>query len=165
MDEHAARLIRDLYTRGDALALLTAVVDAAKGGPLDRPLACLEQAVTEKRLAWLRAHGHELRRTGDPLHDGFHAFYEHYLGLAVPADGEIVARTPDRLVSRWWNRCPTLDACLRLGLDTREVCARAYQRPVETFLRGVDPRLRFGRNYQALRPHATYCEETISLEG
>ena len=147
------------------MALLRAVLDAAAGGSLDRPLACLEQAVTEKRLAWLRAHAGELPRTGDPVQDGFRAFYEGYLGLAVPGDGEIIGRSPQRLVSRWWNPCPTLEACLRLGLDTREVCGKAYERPVEAFLRGVDARLRFTRNYEALRPLAPYCEEIIRLEG
>jgi hypothetical protein len=96
--------------------------------------------------------------------DGFRLFYERYLGLAIPRDGEIVEATPRRIVSRWWNPCPTLEACQKFGLDTREVCRRVYQQPVDAMLRRIDPRLRFRRNYAVLRPHQSCCEEIIELE-
>jgi len=72
--------------------------------------------------------------------------------------------TPTRLVSRWWNQCPTLDACQQLGLDTREICNKGYHKSVQVFLSRIHPRLRFDRNYDALRPHAPYCEEIFTLE-
>jgi hypothetical protein len=65
---------------------------------------------------------------------------------------------------RWWNACPTLDACTKLGLDTREVCRKAYQCPVQEFLKRIHPKLRFDRNYEHIRPYAAYCEEIITLE-
>lgn len=98
-----------------------------------------------------------MSRAGDPLLDGYHIFYETYLGLSVPADGEIIEQNERRMVMRWWNACPTLAACQKLGLDTRQVCRRAYHRPVQAFLRRIDPRLRFDRNYEALRPYQPYC--------
>jgi hypothetical protein len=76
----------------------------------------------------------------------------------------VVEATHSKLVTRWWNACPTLAACQKLGLDTREVCRKAYHRPVQVFLAKIDPRLRFDRNYAVLRPHAPYCEEIITLE-
>jgi hypothetical protein len=81
----------------------------------------------------------------------------------VPKDGEIIERSEKRIVSRWWNPCPTLEACQRFGLDTREICKKAYHRPVEELLKQLHPGLRFERNYECLRPHAAYCEEIISL--
>jgi hypothetical protein len=66
---------------------------------------------------------------------------------------------------RWWNPCPTLEACVRLGLDTRTVCRQAYHQPVQVMLSRLDPRLRFERNYEALRPYVSYCEERIVLVG
>ena len=51
-----------------------------------------------------------------------------------------------------------------LGLDTRQVCRKAYHLPVQKFLSRVHPRLRFERNYEVLRPYAPYCEEIIILE-
>ncbi len=66
-------------------------------------------------------------------------------------------------MSRWWNACPTLDICQKLGLDAREICRKACHQPVQVFLSQLDPRLRFERNYEALRPHAAYCEDIITL--
>jgi hypothetical protein len=98
------------------------------------------------------------------VQDGYNAFFERYLGLSIPRDGEVVEATPARLVVRWWNECPTLNACHRLGLDTRTVCRKAYHQPAEALLQRIDPRLRFERNYEAIRPYTPYCEEIIRLE-
>ena len=131
---------------------------------VDNALACLERCVIEKRLAWLDRNLAEFDPTGDPVFDGYRLFYEIYLGVSAPADGEIVEQTDKKLVMRWWNHCPTLEACQRLGLDTREICQKAYHQPVQAFLSRVNPKLRFDRNYAALRPHTAFCEEIISLE-
>jgi len=158
--------IRDEYraSSGDSTRLFQAVLDAAGGAGLEEALACLEQCVSEKRAAWMERNEGRFTRSGDPVLDGFHLFYEGYLGLSIPRDGEIVEATPVRIVSRWWNPCPTLDACRAFNLDTREVCRRAYQQPVEAMLRRIDPRLRFRRNYAVLRPHQSCCEEIIELD-
>ena len=148
----------------DSTALFRAVQSATEAVGWDRALGYLEQCVTEKRLAWLEEHLDEFERTDDPVGDGYRLFYEVYLGVAAPADGEMVARTETTMVTRWWNHCPTLEACRALGLDTREVCRQAYHGPVQAFLSRLDPRLRFERNYEAIRPHCAYCEEIISLE-
>jgi hypothetical protein len=131
---------------------------------LDEAFSILERCVTEKRIAWAKAYLAEMDLTGHPVLDGFRWFYEKYLGLSVPEDGEIVERSEKRIVSRWWNPCPTLEACEKFGLDTREICKKAYHRPVQAFLVQLHPGLRFERNYACLRPHAAYCEEIISLE-
>lgn len=96
--------------------------------------------------------------------NGYRWFYEKYLGVSVPEDGEIVKLSDKRIVSRWWNPCPTLEACKKFGLDTRVVCKKAYHQPVQAFLMQLHPGLRFGRNYECLRPHTAYCEEIIFLE-
>ena len=127
-------------------------------------LAYLERCVIEKRLAWLNRNLEEFDQTGDPVFDGYRLFYEIYLGVSAPADGEIVEQTDKKLVMRWWNHCPTLEACQALGLDTREICRKAYHQPVQTMLTQLDPRLTFERDYNALRPHAPYCEEIIALK-
>ena len=159
--------IRKLYadSAGDSTGLLTGVQQLAGQIGWEEALGCLEACVTEKRLAWIDAHLPDLPRNGLPVQAGFHAFFERYLHLSLPRDGQLVENGPQLLRVRWWNPCPTLDACLHLGLDTCRVCKGAYQRPVEALLRRIDPRLRFGRNYAALRPHAPYCEELIYLDG
>jgi tRNA(adenine34) deaminase len=161
------QLIKQAYENragGDSVQLLLTVLSVAERVGVDNALACLEGCVVEKRLAWLDANLESLERTGDPVLDGYRLFFEVYLGLSIPEDGEIVERSASKLVMRWWNPCPTLEACMELGLDTRQVCRGAYHRPVQAFLSRLHPGLRFDRNYQALRPHTPYCEEIITLD-
>jgi hypothetical protein len=158
-------LIRQGYrnSAGDSTALFQTLLSVASEIGLDQALGYLEGCVTEKRLAWLHANLAGQYVTGNPLLDGYSLFYEVYLGVSAPRDGEIVERSDRKIVVRWWNRCPTLDACLKLGLDTREICKQAYHKPVQEFLSVISPRLRFDRNYAAIRPYQAYCEEMISL--
>jgi hypothetical protein len=132
---------------------------------LKAALALLEQCVVTKRMAWLDQHLARFVRTGDVLCDGYRLFYEDYLGFSVPDGGEIVVQTERELTMRWWNPCPTLDACVQLGLDTRLICRQAYHRPVQEMLACLDPRLRFERNYETLSPYAPYCEERIVMDN
>jgi len=163
-DEHY-RIIRNVYlgSWGNALPLFRRILEIAGDTGLEKALGMLQRCVTEKRLAWMDDHMDCFEHSGDPLMDGLRMFYQDYLGLSIPQDGEIVEHTEKRLVMRWWNRCPTLEACLALGLNTREVCRNVYQQPVEEMLKRIDPRLRFERNYDVLRPYSHYCEEMIIL--
>ncbi len=165
MNETYCRLVREKYTRsgGDLIDLFQTILSIAGQIGLDEAWGCLERCVIEKRLAWLEGHLATLERSGDPLADGYRLFYESYLGVSVGREGEVVEATGGKLVTRWWNDCPTLEACMKLGLDTREVCQKAYHRPVQVFLSRIDPRLKFDRNYAVLRPYAPYCEEIITF--
>jgi hypothetical protein len=160
-------IVRDEYRRsaGDFTALFRQVLAIAEDIGSDAAWKLLEKCVIEKRLAWLDANPEVALGTGDSIVTAYLAFYERYLGVRTPGDGEIVESTGERLVTRWWNHCPTLEACKKLGLDTREVCRKAYHQPVQVFLSRIDPRLRFERNYDALRPQAPYCEEMILMAG
>jgi hypothetical protein len=166
MEAHFQR-IKQLYENrtGDTTELFQTIMAIAGEVGLDQALAYLEQCVIEKRLAWLDKHLADFERTDDPVLDGYRLFYEVYLGVSAPDEGEIVAQTGQKMVTRWWNHCPTLEACQELGLDTREICRKVYHQPVQVFLSKVDSRLKFDRNYEALRPQAPYCEEIITLEA
>jgi hypothetical protein len=159
------RQIKAQYTasRGDATSLFETLLSIARETGLEAALACLEECVIEKRTSWLKRNVQSFERTGDPVADAYRLFYETYLRLALPQDGELVEAGEKRITVRWRNRCPTLEACQKLGLDTRQVCRLAYERPVQLMLREIDPRLCFERNYSAIRPWADYCEETIYL--
>jgi len=158
--------IRQQYqnSSGEATSLFQTILAVARHIGLDEALSILEQCVTEKRLAWLETHLADFERSDNPVLDGYRLFYEVYLGVSVPDDGEIVSQTRSEMVMRWWNHCPTLEACQKLNLDTREICQKAYHQPVQEFLARLDPRLKFERNYEALRPHSPYCEEIIVLK-
>jgi hypothetical protein len=165
MDESDFRLVKARYENagGDHSELFETIIWIAEKSSLAHALSHLERCVTQKRLTWLDQNLSGLTLTGDAIDHAYAAFYGAYLGLSVPQDGEVVERTPTRLVARWWNPCPTLNACQEFGLDTREICAQAYHRPVQCFVERIDPRLRFDRNYDALRPHTPYCEELLIL--
>jgi hypothetical protein len=158
--------IRDAYrqSREDSTGRFQTVLSVADVVGLDAALEALERCVTEKWLAWLDGHLATVERSGDPVTDGSRILYEGYLGMSPTKDGEEVEATGKKLVVRWRNECPTLEACQELGLDPREICRKVYHRPVQAFLSRIDPRLRFDRNYGALRPHMPYCEEIITVE-
>jgi len=165
MDEHYSLINRHyLNFQGDSTELFQAILSVADEIGMDQALACLEQCVIAKRMAWLDNNLDKLEKTDDPVFDAYHLFYEIYLGVSRPADGEIIERTEHKLVTRWWNHCPTLEACVKLGLDTREVCRKVYHRPVQEFMSRIDPKLRFERNYASLRPYSPYCEEIIIMD-
>ena len=163
--EDYCQLIEQHYlnTAEDSTELFRSVLSIADEIGIAAALAHLEKCVIEKRLAWLEARQIEFKNISDPIGEAYRLFFELYLGVSVPADGEIVEKSEKKMVMRWWNRCPTLEACKRLNLDTREVCLKVYHRPVQEFFLRIHPNLRFERNYNALRPHAAYCEEMIVL--
>ncbi len=165
MNAKQYRLVKQAYQAGgeDLTHLYQLILTIAEETSLNEALAHLERCVTEKRLAWLKEYLGAVERTGNPLDDAFRIFYLGYLGLSTPEDGDIAERTGTKLVTRWWNRCPTLDTCQKLGLDTREICRKVQHTPVQAFLMEIDPRLTFDRNYERIRPHATYCEEIMTL--
>jgi hypothetical protein len=153
-----------LNSQSDSNDLFSEIMRVAEEIGFDEALAYLEQCVTEKRLAWLKANFRRGIEMDNPVWEGYRWFYEKYLGVTVPEDGEIVEHADKRIIMRWWNSCPTLEACEQLGLETREICKKAYQKPVQEFLMQINPKLRFDRNYDYIRPHAAYCEEIIYLE-
>lgn len=159
--------IRRQYLRlqGDSTELFEEIIRIAAEIGMERPLAMLETCCTEKRLAWVAAHVTAPMPADDcAVETGFDWFYNRYLHARLPQDGEIIFTSPERMVARWWNECPTLDACVKLGLDTRQVCRLAYHHPVDAFLQAIHPRLRFERNYDCIRPYCGYCEEIIYFE-
>jgi tRNA(Arg) A34 adenosine deaminase TadA len=126
----------------------------------------IERRRSERRLAWLTAHGHGPHE-GDPLpaipvspREAFELFFFAYMGR-IPEEFPVAEETPDRITWLSDDPCPTLSACSTLGLDTREVCRAVSERPVQTFLSRLDPRLRFMRDYTTIRPHAAHCREQI----
>lgn len=132
-----------------------------------------EKEVTRKRVAWLDVRGHS-RPTGWPLptppvslRRAYEMLFFEYMGLHAE-DLPVIEESDSRITWLSLNPCPTLEACSRLHLDTRTVCRSVYEKPTQVFLSALDPRLRFVRDYSAIRPHAPYCREGIvrlDLEG
>jgi tRNA(Arg) A34 adenosine deaminase TadA len=127
--------------------------------------ALCEMAVmlTQKRFAWFETHGHLIEySSGDILHVAYEALLTK-LGIA-PEEAPVMEHKKGQLTFGSRNFCPTLEACKILGLDTRFVCRHLTEKPTEALLQRIDPRLRFSRDYQTLRPYGASCVETISIE-
>jgi tRNA(Arg) A34 adenosine deaminase TadA len=129
-----------------------------------QPLAALEREVATKRCAWLACRRAEApqRLTSPPVSPrvAFELLFHDYMGLAE-GDLRILTDTPTEIAWSSENPCPTLEACARLGLDTRVVCRRVYEKSTQAFLSKLDPALRFVRDYTAIRPRAPGCLERI----
>ncbi len=121
----------------------------------------------DKWLAWWEANHLHLDLRGPLPRQAYTLVLLTYMGLD-PCEVPVVYEDDQTIIWRSANFCPTLEACRRLGLDTRIVCRAATEAAVQALIVCLDPRLRFSRNYAAgLRPYADYCEEqiTFSEEG
>lgn len=121
----------------------------------------IEASVAAKRIAWYQQQAFVISdsQTTTPR-DAFERLFFGYMGL-TPKDLPIVRETENEITWLSKNPCPTLDACLKLGLDTRQVCRAAYEKSTQAFLSQIDPQLRFLRSYQEIRPYADHCLESI----
>ena len=123
----------------------------------------LHEELLRKRLAWWEANGQDLALGGPLPRQAYTLLLLIYMGLD-PREVPVVYEDERTIIWRSTNFCPTLEACRRLGLDTRIVCRAATEGSVQALIARLDPRLRFSRNYATgIRPYADYCEEKIEL--
>lgn len=166
MSDKYYQLIKQKYQdKGkDFAELFRVILSVADKVGRDRALGYLEQCVTEKWLLWLDKNLKNLKKKENPIDAAYRIFYESFLKISIPKDGELVGKTEKRLVTRWRNNCLVLEACKKLGLDTKEICKKTYHKPAQVFLSRINPKLKFSRNYNCIRPYSSFCEEVITLE-
>lgn len=132
-------------------------VEAEKERLVSRPFTEIERETKAKRVAWLQRNG----QSGDI--SPRRAFETLFFDCMRLDRRKLVVRDegPDAISWESHDPCPTLAACESLGLDTRIVCSQVSDKPIQSFLSLLDPRLRFVRDYGHLRPHEPYCAEAI----
>ncbi len=117
--------------------------------------------IVEHRTAWL---DHALPGLPGYRQLGPKAVYEllffTHMGLD-PCDLPLVAESADEAAWLSRNPCTLLEACLALGLDTRQVCRPVNEKATQAFVSRINPQLRFHRSYEEIRPHAPHCREWI----
>jgi hypothetical protein len=121
----------------------------------------IHQELLEKRLRWYQENKDTMRLKGSEVRKAYELLIE-YLGLH-PSEVPVAYEDERKIIWRSYNFCPVLEACMRLGLDTRKVCKQGWEKSVQELVSRINPDLRFSRNYEAIRPHAEYCEEGIEL--
>ena len=132
---------------------------------IDRLKRCsyreIEKEVAQKRIDWIAKNCPEAgKQEHTSPRQAFESLFFDYMRLPVD-ELPVLSETDTEIVWRSLNRCPTLEACQRLGLDTRQICRAAYEKSTQAFLSQFDPQLRFLRSYQEIRPHTDHCKEMI----
>ena len=124
------------------------------------PLQEIDDNRVQKRIGWIEQHP----LSGEVItpRRAFDLLFFDYMGLN-PEDLQVVEETETHIEWLSFNPCPTLDACLQLGLDTRQVCHAISEKSTQAFLTKLDPRLRFVRTYTELRPYSPHCRERIEM--
>jgi len=125
-------------------------------------LAALNEDSVLRRVAWYKENKDRLSFLSEDLLDSAYRLLLTRFGIS-PEEAPIVSRSENRITFHSQNFCPTLEACKRLGLDTRHVCRCMNEDSTNQLIRQIDPGLTFSRNYEKLRPYSPYCEEMISL--
>jgi len=138
-------------------------IDSLRGAD-ENKLKVLALDLSRKRLEWLSEYGRSFEsKREDALETGYQVFLKK-LGISQD-QAPIFSRDENHIILHSSNFCPTLEACKILALDTRFVCRHLTEKPATDMLRRVNPKLRFTRNYEKLRPYSSYCEEMIIWEG
>lgn len=125
------------------------------------PAGLLEAEVTRKRLDWFAEHAAEYAALTPTPRRAYEFLFRDYMGLDL-ADLPVIEECEDEIVWLSRNPCPTLEACIRAGLETRFVCRAVYERSTQALISCVDPQLRFLRSYTEIRPHAEHCRERLA---
>ncbi len=125
-----------------------------------RDFCALEAAVIEKRLRWCHDSLELPPGASVTPRLGYETLLFGYLGL-IEGDVPVASESDTSITWLSRNRCPTLDACVRLGLPTSVVCRAVYEKPTQALLSRIDPELRFVRDYGELRPDHDHCKEMI----
>ena len=143
-------------------ALIQTEMERLRGAD-DVALSALNADSVLRRAAWFEKNSdHFAFLAGGLLDSAYRLLLVRF--RIPPEEAPIVSRTDRSITFHSQNFCPTLEACKRLGLDTRHVCKCINEDSTNQLIRSINPRLRFSRNYEKLRPYAPYCEETISLD-
>jgi tRNA(Arg) A34 adenosine deaminase TadA len=119
----------------------------------------IEREVAQKRLIWFGQNVH-IREERPSPRTAFELLFYEYMGLSCE-DLPVVSENTNEIVWLSVNKCPTLEACKHLGLDTRKVCRAVYEKSTQALLSQLDPQLRFMRSYEEIRPYSDHCKEMI----
>jgi len=121
----------------------------------------IEQEVADKRIMWFKQNRHDIDKRNRPSPRGaYELLFFDYMGLCED-ELPIVSDTETEVVWQSLNKCPTLEACKTLGLDTKQVCRSVNEKSTQAFVSQLDPQLRFMRSYEEIRPYSNHCREMI----
>ncbi len=125
----------------------------------------LADLITERRVAWIKERKDELlaKYAGLPLEElAWKVVCFDHMGINL--EYSRMTRVSDRKIRiDSYNFCPYLEACLQIGLDTVRICKEIGEPAIQKMIEVLDPRLKFSRNYNNIRPYSVYCEEYFEV--
>lgn len=124
----------------------------------------LEDIIIGRRLKWFTEKKDLLKQYANlnPIECAFRFIYLDHLHID-PKDLEVIRVNPKKMIVRSYNWCPYLEACKRMGLDTKKTCGGINDYAFQVMIKLIDPKLKFSRNYDRIRPYSEFCEEYIEL--
>jgi len=122
----------------------------------------VHQKLLKKRLEWYENNKENLNLSGTDVRKAYEMVLFRYMNI-TPEDVPTTYEDERKITWISFNPCPVLEACNRLDVDTRRACKEGWEKSVQAMIEKINPNLRFSRNYEILRPHGEYCEETIEL--
>lgn len=128
-----------------------------------KALKILSDIQTQEEKRWFSENASKLNLNEPPLLAAYRMMFEDLLGRNL-SEIDIVEQSEERIVHHYTLPCSMLDACLKLGLDTRKICKALHSEAANTLMQLVDPRLRFNRDYKKIRPYTDSCVEIFWLE-
>ncbi len=120
----------------------------------------IEKNLIDKRVGWFKQNHDEVEKLhGDILEKAYQLLLMK-IGIDR-SEAPVVEKTGRCIVFHSKNFCPSLQACVELGMDTRVICREVFEKPADILVKQLHPNLQFSRNYACIRPYSTYCEEKI----
>ena len=92
----------------------------------------IEKELIEKRDEWFEKNKNLLDLKGSDVEKAYQLILIK-IGIN-PCEIPIVEQTKKRIVFHSYNFCPTLEACKILGLDTKKVCKKVFEKPSFAFI-------------------------------
>lgn len=120
----------------------------------------MSAAITANRMAWLD-HNLPARASLFTPREAYELLFLEQMNLERD-ELPVVSETENEIVWLSTNRCSLLEACIALGLDTRQVCKPVNEKATQAFFSRLDPQLRFHRSYAEIRPYVEYCREDFT---
>jgi len=126
----------------------------------------LADLITQRRVLWFEENKNTVLSKYHGLPDEEKAyriiFFDHM--KINPEYSKMARLDKGKIRVESYNFCPYLEACRKLGLDTRFVCKEIGEPSIQEVCKLINSNLKFRRNYQNIRPHnCNFCEEYFEL--
>jgi len=126
----------------------------------------LADLITQRRVLWFEENKDAVLSKYRELPDEEKAYKTIYFDHMKinPEHSKMVRVGKDKIRIESSGFCPYLEACKKLDLDTRFICKEIGEPSVQRLCELINPRLKFSRNYQNIRPcNPNFCEEYFEL--